>query len=336
MEVINNNSFLLNIKSKYILKKIFTYIKQNTIMKIIQYNKKLQNKLNIVLYDYKIEYHKIIIELTPAEKLYGKFINILTKTYKDFCHIYFNDNKKEIKRNYINQYDKVVKIKIILDYPIKCLNILFKGCKCIKKINFIKFKRNDIKNMSCMFRACSSLEEINLSNFNTDNVTNMNGIFMGCSSLKKIDLSNFNTEYVKYMKNLFCRCSSLEDMDLSNFDTENVTNMSGMFMGCSSLKKIDLSNFNTENVEYMDRIFHNCRTIKRINLSSFNTDSVIDMYSMFCFCESLKELELSNFNINNTKTIGRMFCGCLKELKEKIKRDFPNLEYKRIFEYWYF
>ena len=307
MEGINYNSFLLNIKSKYILEEIFAYIKQNIILKIIQYNKEFQNKLNIVLYDYKMEFHKIIIELTPAEKLYGKFINISKKTYKDFFHIYFNDNKEEINRIYIHKFEKVLKIKIILEYPIKCLDILFRGCKCIKKINFIKFKRNDIKHMPCMFRACSSLEEINLSNFNTDNVTNMIGIFMGCSSLKKIDLSNFNTNNVKYMNNLFRGCSSLEYIDLSNFVTESVTNMSRMFMGCSSLKKIDVSNFDTE--------------------------SVIDMNSMFLFCGSLKEVVLTNFNINNKKTVYRMFCGCKEELQEKIKRDYPNL-HKTAFEYW--
>ena len=39
MDKTNNNSFLLKINSKYILKKIFNNIKQNRFMKLIQYNK---------------------------------------------------------------------------------------------------------------------------------------------------------------------------------------------------------------------------------------------------------------------------------------------------------
>ena len=108
----------------------------------------------------------------------------------DFFHIYFNDNKEEIKRNYINKFDKVVKIKIILEYPIKCLDILFRGCKCIKKINFIKFKRNDIKHMPCMFRACSSLEELNLSTFKIHNEISMHKTFWKCSDELTIKIRN--------------------------------------------------------------------------------------------------------------------------------------------------
>ena len=34
---------------------------------------------------------------------------------------------------------------------------------CIKKINFIKFNRDDIKNMSYIFHNCASLEQLNFS-----------------------------------------------------------------------------------------------------------------------------------------------------------------------------
>ena len=65
---------------------------------------------------------------------------------------------------------------------------MFYECKCIEKIKFIKFKRNNINNMNDMFYGCSSLKELNLNNFNTINVTNMNGMFSGCSEelIKKI------------------------------------------------------------------------------------------------------------------------------------------------------
>ena len=47
------------------------------------------------------------------------------------------------------------KIKIIIDYQIKSFERLFNECKCIEKINFKKFYRNNITNMSCMFSGCS-------------------------------------------------------------------------------------------------------------------------------------------------------------------------------------
>ena len=110
-----------------------------------------------------------------------------------YYHIYFNDNKEEIKRNYLNEDDNVSKFKIIIDYQVKSFEKLFYNCKCIEYIYFKKFYRNNINNMGSMFSECSSLKELNLSNFNTNNVTNMNSMFSGCSSLKELNLSNFNT-----------------------------------------------------------------------------------------------------------------------------------------------
>ena len=109
-----NIGFFNNIKSKYILKRIFEYLQQKNLLEIIKYNKELQKELNIDINDYKTQ---IEIEIIPLENKFNTFINF----YYDinFYHIYFNDNKEEIKRNYYNKGDKVEKIKIILDYEIK-------------------------------------------------------------------------------------------------------------------------------------------------------------------------------------------------------------------------
>ena len=40
-------------------------------------------------------------------------MNYFNEKYKSFYHIYFNDNPKELKRNYIRKDDNVEKIKII-------------------------------------------------------------------------------------------------------------------------------------------------------------------------------------------------------------------------------
>ena len=51
MSETNNNSSLLKIKSKYILKQVIGNLKIKKSLEIIRYNKILQNKLNIKIND---------------------------------------------------------------------------------------------------------------------------------------------------------------------------------------------------------------------------------------------------------------------------------------------
>ena len=221
---------LNNIDNKYLLQKVFKNITRHKLLEIIKYNKNIQKKINININDYK-EYSNnlpIEIEIIPKVNDFGEFINI-QKEFESFYHIYFNNSEKEIKRNYINEKDYVIKIKILIDYQILSFSELFKDCKCIESITFKKFRRKNINDMSYMFCQCSSLKELNLKNFNTDNVTNMSCMFFECTSLKKIDLSKFNTKNVIDMSSIFQGCKSLKELNLSNFNTNNVQNMIYMF-----------------------------------------------------------------------------------------------------------
>ena len=138
------NSIIENIKSRYILSKIYNNMNIKKKLLIVKYNKKIQNRLNLSTKDYK-ECCEIEIEIIPKKGEYGKFINI-NENDKLYYHIYFNDNKEEIKNKYeIYKKDKVTKIKIIIDYQVKSLKKLFYGCFCIESINFIKFYRNNVK-----------------------------------------------------------------------------------------------------------------------------------------------------------------------------------------------
>ena len=231
---IEDKTLFKNIKSDYLLERIFSYMKENILLKIIKYNKSIQKRLNKNINDY-INYYKIIIEIIPIKNKNIFFIKCPSK-YEPFYHIFFDNQKigRNEKRIFYEN-DKVKKIKIIIDKEIKSLNNLF-IYDSIEKINFIKFNRNDINDMSCMFNGCSSLKEINLNNFNTDNVTNMSNMFKGCSSLKEINLNNFNTDNVTDMSGMFNGCSSLIELNLNNFNTKKVTNMNSMFSFCSSLK----------------------------------------------------------------------------------------------------
>ena len=245
-----------NLKSDFFLIKLFDIIKKNKSLQIMKYNKKLQKRLNISINDYK-EYSKIEIELTLDDNKYGKFINISDKE-KEFYHIYFDNSNEEIKRNYLEENEKVKIIKIKIDYQIKSFNGLFSWCENIKSIFFKQFYRNNVTDMSGMFYRCYSLKELNLSNFNTNNVTDMNHMFCLCIELKELKLSNFNTNNVTDMSHMFSDCSSLKKLNLSSFNTNNVTDMRCMFYGCSSLKELNLSNFNINNVIKKSFMFVGC------------------------------------------------------------------------------
>jgi hypothetical protein len=141
----NRINFLEKIRSKYILKKIFNHLKTNIKLNIIKYNKETQNKLNLIIKDYKEYqeiYSKIEIEIVPIGNKGGRFINF-NKSEQFYFHIYFNNSNKEIKRYIINKSAKVKNIKIIIDYQVKSFKDLFKNCKCIESINFKKFYRNN-------------------------------------------------------------------------------------------------------------------------------------------------------------------------------------------------
>ena len=237
------DGILKKVKSKYIIMKIFENLKQNRLLDIIHYNKKYQKLMNKKIFDYQKAFSKIVIEVIPKENLYGMFINsIYCKSIKSNVEIYFNDDKKEIKRESITKNDNVKKIRIIINHKIKTLYRFFSNCECIKKISFIKFNKNDITNMSYMFNGCSNLEEINFDNFNTNNVFKMVGMFDDCSSLKELNLSNFNTSKVKYMYHMFKGCSKLKELNLSNFNTNNLFSAYYMFKGCSSLVSLICTN----------------------------------------------------------------------------------------------
>ena len=311
-----------NLKSNYILQKIFNDLQRKKYLEIIKYNKQIQKRLDINIKDYKEYsevYSSIEIDIIPGNLL-GKFIKFKEKD-KKYYHIYFNNNTKESQKNYFgkNIEIEVKKIKIIIDYQIKSFRDLFYRCECIESISFEKFYRNNIDNMASMFAECSSLKEINLSNFNTCNVINMSGMFCGCSKLEKINLTKFSTNKVKDMSFMFCRCYSLKEINVTNFNTNNVTNIKYMFNECSNLKEINFSNFNTNNVTEMGGMFNQCFSLKEIDLSNFETKKVTYMNHMFNECTSLKEVNISNFDFSNIIDMHAMFSGCSKEIKEKVR-----------------
>ena len=258
-----NNSMckLDNIKSKLILRKIFDILCREDLLRIVKYNKKLQNKLNLKIKDFEegLKYYSLIeFELKIKKDEFGKFINVLNEKDKHFYHIYFNDDRIETKRRYVKKNEKIDKIKIVLGYGVLSFEKLFKDCRCIESIHFKKFHRINISNMDYMFSGCSSLKEINFEKFITENVKSMDSMFSGCSSLNELNLSNFNTSNVINMVFMFSDCSSLKELDVSNFNINKVNDMSLMFSGCFSLETLELFSCNNANETKMKYLFNGC------------------------------------------------------------------------------
>ena len=147
---IESKNLIKNFKSKYILQKVFNNLLKKKFLDIIKYNKNIKERINICIKDYK-EYSEIYssieIEIKPINNSYGKFINMKEKKRK-FYHVYFDDNKEEIKRYFLISNENVTKLKIIIDYHAKTFDHLFEECKCIEYIYFKQFFRNNINNIS--------------------------------------------------------------------------------------------------------------------------------------------------------------------------------------------
>ena len=181
---IQKNSFD-NIKSKYVLKQIFDMLNRKTMLKIINYCKKIQQRIEITIEDF-IELCKVEIEVMPNDLYVGdiRLINI-PADMKSYCHIFIDDDPKEYFSETIPREKVVKKVKIILDYQMVNFEHLFKLCGSFKYIHFKRFKRNDITTMNDMFKGCIGLKEINFEQFNTENVRDMNSVFSECFTLKK-------------------------------------------------------------------------------------------------------------------------------------------------------
>ena len=106
---------------------------------MMSYNKSLKVKYNIDLNTYKTYSQKnssIEIELIlhPFNYKFNKdnFIKVF-KEYASYFHIYFNNEEKESRKNYLtNEGIEVNKIRIKIEHEVKSLNDLFKYCTCIE------------------------------------------------------------------------------------------------------------------------------------------------------------------------------------------------------------
>ena len=113
------------------MKIILNHLIKKKQLEIINYNNKLQNRLNIDLSDFKKFseiYSSIEIKIIPTKNKYGKFINIHNEKDRPYFHIFFDNREEEIKRNILNENENISNIKIKIDHQIKSFSGLFQNC----------------------------------------------------------------------------------------------------------------------------------------------------------------------------------------------------------------
>ena len=101
LNLIKSKNRFINLKSDYFIQKLFDIMQTRISLKIIKYNINIQKRMNININNYKDFFEKfssIELEIIPIQNKYGPYIKIKEEDKKYF-HIYFNDNKEEIKKN---------------------------------------------------------------------------------------------------------------------------------------------------------------------------------------------------------------------------------------------
>ena len=131
---IKSKVYIENLKSDFFVIKMFDIMKRKKSLEIMKYNKKLQKRLNLGINDYKDFcqlYSSIEIELKVINNVDGKFNKFINlpenEKEKEYYHIFFDNSKEEIKRNYLKENEKVETIKIIINHPVNS----FRGLICL-------------------------------------------------------------------------------------------------------------------------------------------------------------------------------------------------------------
>ena len=106
--LIKSKNKFIKIKSDYFIQKLFANMQKRISLKIIKCNINIQKRLNININNYKDfseKFSSIELEIIPIQngyRPYRPFIKIKDEDKKYF-HIYFNDNKEEIKKTVLNK-----------------------------------------------------------------------------------------------------------------------------------------------------------------------------------------------------------------------------------------
>ena len=342
------NSKLNQIKSSFNLKEIFSFVKEKTKLKVIKYNKYLQNKMDVTKEDFETLNNIVVnIKLTP------EYINKLKKEYNEIKNkidnkLYDGEQKKKELENdlylkgqelkcrflgapFFNQNLEFIKVYLddLLVENSRFFIDFLKQEKIPVKIKVTIDKKSNIKDFFCMFAKCRAISELQFLRINTKEITSMNYMFYDCINLKSLDLSDFETNELTNMFGMFKNCQKLENLKLSDtFITSKVTNMQYLFEDCWALSSIDLHKFDTSKLDCTVYMFKNCKNLVNLDVSNFNTDNVYETHAMFEGCEKLANLNLPPFKTDKLKSITNLFYKC----KNLFNIDLSNFNFEKLEE----
>ena len=335
-----NQGIIDKIKSVYIIKNIFNFIKNsNYQLKLFIYSKYFQNKLNIKLIDYKEQYLKKLkfnLELYLYSKEQKNKVDLLKQKYNKFL----SDNKlnKEIFEDILYEVLESKQIKDIDEEEVNNINKDYD-----KKINinsplFEKISKTKMfeKNLSIYISQKKSkndyikiFDKLNESNikyssifydiyYNAMDENNyLKELNINYNNIKKLTLNiKYDIDYEEDIlyennKDFFETFFSFNNIQNNliylniDFDEENYLT-SELFENINdfkSLKYLYICNFN----------FDNNFIIKIINLKLLYCEKCSNITISDTFCQ---KLEILNFIDNNISNIKHLENVNLKELKE--------------------
>ena len=259
---------LENISSKYLIKKIFSYLKVPTTLKLIKVNKNLKKILEITNFHYAYYYLFNIFKNVQIEKI----DDILNSSY---IQIIPEDIKYEIILKLIE------KLKLFFDEPI---HIPIKSnISIIKELKKIKFNNCLIEMKEDYFSDLEINKEYNISDIFNDNINILfNYKFESLMNKKKIKTKNYqNIKYLNIKNNY--------DGEIIN--VSNYNNLEYLSIESSKELKLIFSKNQYQNLKVLKLDLNN----KRI---TFEVDDDVTYEKLF---ENLKELHTNIVLLNKIK-----------------------------------
>ena len=294
-----NNSGLNKIKSKFFVNNLLQeHLLQSRKLKIVNYNKEFQKRLDINIKDY--------INYQNAFNIIAKYDNI-----EDVEEV-----KKNVNDGNINLLNKKNSFVIYNEGFRKVVNVislcnnddLYKMFRIFQKTNILTVKsKYPITSLVDMFGYFNNLQEVDLSKLNVEKVKSMSWLFIGCNKLKKVNLSNVNAKNLIDTTWMFANCFDLIDVNFDNFITKKLKTTNCMFQDCHSIKKLNLLSFNTSKVVDMGGMFYNCVNLEDLDLSKFDFIRVEDFTDMFLNCKKLKNINVKKIIIRKDAYTFNMF-----------------------------
>ena len=336
----DNQGIINKIKSVYIIKNIFNFIKDSNFqLKLFKYSKFFQNKLNIKLVDYKGQYlEKLKFNLEPF--LYAKEdkynIDLLNNKYKNFLsknklnkeifedilyEVLENETIKDIDEEEVNNINKNCEEKININSPL--FERISKTKKFEKNLSiyissnrpkndyitlFDKLNKSNIKYSSIFYDIYyNAMDEINYLKELNINYNNIKKLTLNIKYDNVID-DDLLYENNKDLFETFFSFNQIQNNLIYlkiDFDEENYLS-SELFENINdfkSLKYLYLCNFNFEN-NFIIKISN----LKLLNCEKCNNITISDT-----FCQ---KLQILNFIDNDISNINNLENVNLKELKE--------------------